>query len=271
MSITSPIPALQGPGGTFLRVEGQTLILRRAREEMRIPLRAVERVRAEGRAVAVELTAPAGTTPSVQRFEGADEAAAVAFADSLNAALPTEGKLADGSLHIEGDRLGGDPHTTKALRALKRGTLYASLTVVALCVLVSVTGHPAAMILIIPFGFMAVGFLAGGSVPAYGPYRERHLRRHGVTTVAERIPGEPGWFAYTDPTGLSRHVRSTAAAWTIDVAYDPQDPGRVTTLRKHPWLSFDGILGMASIGTGLCFAAGTIAIVVTSLLGTGDF
>ncbi|MCX5390618.1 hypothetical protein [Streptomyces sp. NBC_00094] len=271
MSITSPIPALQGPEGTFLRAEGQTLILRRAREEMHIPLRAIEHVRAEGRVVAVELTAPAGSTPSVQRFEGVDEAAAVVFADAVNAALPTEGKVDDGSKYIGGDRLGGDPHAAKALRALKRGTLYATLAVVALCVLMVATGHAGAIILIIPFGFMAVGFLAGGSVPAYGPYREGHLRRHGVTTVAERIPGEPNQFAYMDPTGLSRTVTSTAAAWTIDVAYDPQDPGRVTALRKHPWLSFDGILGVASIGTGLCFAAGVIAIVVASLLGAGGF
>ncbi|WP_329623545.1 hypothetical protein OG357_26595 [Streptomyces sp. NBC_01255] len=267
MSITSPIPALQGPGGTFLRAEGQTLILRRAREEMHIPLKAIERVRAEGRAVAVELTAPAGTTPCVQRFEDVDEAAAVAFADAVNATLPPEGKVADGSTHIEGDRLGGDPHATNALRTLKRGSLYATLAIVALCVLVVVTGHAGLIILIIPFGFMGLGFLAGGSVVAYTPYREWHIRKHGVTVAAERIPGEPGWFGYMDPTGLRRHVRSTAAAWTIDVAYDPQDPGRVTTLRKRPWLQFDGILAACCIGIGLLFTVGVIALVAAGFLG----
>ncbi|WP_405853526.1 hypothetical protein OG361_13340 [Streptomyces sp. NBC_00090] len=271
MSITSPIPALQGPEGTFLRAQGQALILRRAREEMHIPLEAIERVRAEGRAVAVELTAPAGTTPCVQRFEGVDEAAAVTFAEAVNAALPTEGKVADGSTHLSGERLGGDPHATKALRALKRGTLYGALAVVALCALVIVTGHAGAIILIIPFGFMGLGFLAGGSAVAYIPYREWHIRRHGVTVVAERIPGERGLFEYMDPTGLRRNVNSTAAAWTIDVAYDPQDPGRVTTLGKRTWLRFDGILAALCIGLGLLFTAGVITLVVTSLLGVGDF
>ncbi|MEU7297479.1 hypothetical protein AB0A76_30510 [Streptomyces exfoliatus] len=271
MSITSPIPRLQGPEGTFLRAEGQVLILRRPREEMHIPLKAIERVRAEGRGVAVELTAPAGATPSVQRFEGVDEAAAVAFAEAVNAALPTEGKFADGAEHLSGDRLGGDPHTTKALSALKRWTLYGALAIVALCVLVIVTGHAAAIILIIPFGFMGLGFLAGGSAVAYFPYREWHIRKHGVTVVAERIVGEPGLFGYMDPTGLRRNVNSTAAAWTIEVAYDPEDPGRVTTLGKRPWLRFDGILAALSLGIGLLFTLGVIALVVTSLLGMGDF
>jgi hypothetical protein len=60
MSITSPIPVLQGSRGTVLRSDGEALLLSRPHEELRIPLVAIERVRAEGRSVTVELTARPG-------------------------------------------------------------------------------------------------------------------------------------------------------------------------------------------------------------------
>ncbi|MCJ0874478.1 hypothetical protein [Streptomyces sp. AP-93] len=69
--------------------------------ETRIPLQAVRRIHAEGSAVAVELTAPAGTTPAVHRVGGVSEAAATFFADAVNATLPERaeeaGETADGS------------------------------------------------------------------------------------------------------------------------------------------------------------------------------
>ncbi|MFF1505916.1 hypothetical protein [Streptomyces sp. NPDC058326] len=66
-------------------------------------------------------------------------------------------------------------------------------------------------------------------------------------------------------------MNSTDAAWSIDVAYDPQDPGRVTTIGKRARLRFDGIPAALRLGLGLLFTAGVIALVVTSLLGIGDF
>ncbi|MFE2557370.1 hypothetical protein ACFXGT_15355 [Streptomyces sp. NPDC059352] len=65
---TSPMPVLRGSGGTTLQAEEDALVLRRWRKEKRIPLQAVRQVRAEGRALAVELTAPAGTTPPVSGY-----------------------------------------------------------------------------------------------------------------------------------------------------------------------------------------------------------
>ncbi|MEV0452844.1 hypothetical protein [Streptomyces sp. NPDC050600] len=88
MPITSPIPVLRGSGGVVLQAEDDDLVLTRGREETRIPLQAVRTVRAEGRTVAVELTAPAGSTPAVHRVGGVSEVAATVFADAVNASLP---------------------------------------------------------------------------------------------------------------------------------------------------------------------------------------
>ncbi|MGW5640802.1 hypothetical protein [Streptomyces sp. NPDC003832] len=65
---TSPIPVLRGSGRTTLQAEDDALILCWRRKEKRIPLQAVHQVRAEGRGLAVELTAPAGTTPTWYRY-----------------------------------------------------------------------------------------------------------------------------------------------------------------------------------------------------------
>ncbi|WP_199837006.1 MULTISPECIES: hypothetical protein [unclassified Streptomyces] len=58
-----PIPILRGRAGTTLQAQDDVRVLSRRRKEERIPLQAVRRVGAEGRALAVELTLPAGTTP----------------------------------------------------------------------------------------------------------------------------------------------------------------------------------------------------------------
>jgi hypothetical protein len=105
-SITPSIPVVQGSGKTFLQYahEDEALLLSRRHDETRIPLAAIARVRAEGRALAVELTTPAGTVPAVHRIDGVSEAAATMFASALNAALPEAAgrdTTADGSALIE--------------------------------------------------------------------------------------------------------------------------------------------------------------------------
>ncbi|WP_329278593.1 hypothetical protein [Streptomyces sp. NBC_00691] len=266
MSITSPIPALRGPDGTGLRAEGQALLLRRAREELHIPLKAVARVRVEGRAVAVELTAAPGAAPHVQRFAGVDEAAAGAFADAVNAALPEEPETVDGAGYISGTRL-GDPSAGKVFRAIKRGALYGSLAIVALCVLVIATGHAAAIIIVVPSGLLGLFFLVLGWAASSPSREERRLRKHGVTVAAERAPGEQSTYVYTDPEGLSRTVQRFADTWTIDVAYDPQDPGHVVVLRSRGMRALDLTLTGSGLLIGLVGAAGAVTGTVLALLG----
>ncbi|MCD2466961.1 hypothetical protein ACFCWD_05145 [Streptomyces sp. NPDC056374] len=268
MSITSPIPALRGPDGTGLRAEGQALLLRRAREELHIPLKAVARVRVEGRTVAVELTAPAGATPHVQRFADVDEAAATAFADGVNAALPEQPETVDGAGYISSTRL-GDPSVGRVFRVIKRGALHGTLAIVALCVLVIATGHAAGIVIIIPSGFLGLFFLVLGWATSYPSREERHLRKHGVTVAAERAPGEQSVYLYKDPEGLSRAVGKFADTWTIDVAYDPQDPGHVVVLRSRGVRALDLALTGSGLLIGLVGAAGAVTGAVLALLGVG--
>jgi hypothetical protein len=102
MSITSPIPVLQNDAGSELRSLGEELLLRHPYEEVRIPLAAIARVRAEGRQVAVELRAPADLEPTVYRMADVSGAAASVFADTVNAALPDR---ADGVETVDGSTL----------------------------------------------------------------------------------------------------------------------------------------------------------------------
>ncbi|MEX0170661.1 hypothetical protein [Streptomyces sp. LMG1-1-1.1] len=266
MSILPSVPPLRGPQGTGLRVEGQALLLRRPQEEVHIPLRAVGRVRAEGRAVAIELTAAPGAVPAVHRFEDVDEAAAAAFADAVNAALPEEPEAVDGTPYLSGTRL-GDQHATRLFRRLKQMGLYGSLVIVALSVLVCVTGHAVALLAIIPSGFFGLLFLVLGTGGGYPSYEEWQLRRHGVTVAADRVPGQPGQYVYVDPMGLHRTVRKFAPTWTIDVAYDPRDPGRVVVLRSRTMRWLDITLAGAGLLIGFLGAAGAVTAAVLALLG----
>ncbi|MFB6842508.1 hypothetical protein [Streptomyces sp. NPDC056361] len=270
MSILSSTPPLRGPEGTGLRVEGEALLLRQPQEEVHIPLRAVGRLRAEGRAVAIELTAAPGAVPAVLRFEGVDEAAAAAFADAVNAALPEEPEAVDGVQDLSGNRL-GDRHATLLFRRLKRMALYGTLAIVALSVLVCVTGHPVALLAIIPSGFFGLLFLVLGTGGGYPTYEEWYLRRHGVTVTADRVPGQPGQYVYVDPMGLQRNVRKFASTWTIEVAYDRRDPGRVVVLRSRGMRWLDIAMAGSGLLIGFLGAAGAVAATVVALLGVGGF
>ncbi|GEB58659.1 hypothetical protein GCM10017674_04450 [Streptomyces gardneri] len=233
---------------------------------MHIPLKAIGRVRAEGRAVAIELTAAAGAVPAVHRYEDVDEAAATAFAEAVNAALPEEKEAVDGTRYLSGNRL-TDLHVTKLFRRLKRAALYGALVIVALCVLLIATGHAVAGVAMIPGGAFALFFLVIGSGAGYPSYEEWHLRKRGVTVAAEQVPGEPGMYVYVDPVGLHRTVRKFAGTWTIDVAYDPQDPGRVVVLRSRGRRWLDIGLVASGIGIGLLAAAGVLTVAVLGFLG----
>ncbi|MGW4999487.1 hypothetical protein ACWEP8_17620 [Streptomyces hydrogenans] len=120
---TSPIPVLRGRAGTTLQAQDDVLVLSRRRKEKRIPLQAVRRVGAEGRALAVELTAPAGTTPVTYEVRGVSEVAATAFADAVTALLPEE-RAADGTaLVTDGAPAGSDETTgTRARSGSRRGS-----------------------------------------------------------------------------------------------------------------------------------------------------
>ncbi|MFE7581252.1 Mu transposase C-terminal domain-containing protein [Streptomyces gardneri] len=260
MSITSPIPALTGPGGTGALVDRDILLVRGATEEMQVLLRGVARLRAEGRGLAVEMTAEAGAVPAVYRFEGADEAAVAAFADAVNALLPEEPARVDGTQYMSGVRRGGDLQQRKLSRAIKHGSLYGALLIVAMSVTAGFTGPAVNVVGIVGCGSIGLLLLAVCAMIAYAPYREWHLRRHGVRVAAVRVPGEMNSYAYRDPAGLERLVTKPGGAWTVDVAYDPRDPGRVVVLRPRG----RRILDLVVLGIVAFFGLGFFALTVTA-------
>ncbi|MEV7556839.1 hypothetical protein [Streptomyces sp. NPDC089795] len=254
-------------------MENDALVVRRPHEQTHIPLKAISRVLAEGRSVTVELTAaPTTDRTHVHRIQDVvDIAAAVAFTDAVSAALPgrtEETEAVDGADLVTGERL-YQPSYRNWLRRMKRGALVATLVAVGACVLVGFVG-PAAMIIIIPSGFLGIPILTFGAFLAYGPVEERYLRKHGVRATAVRLQEEPGLYAYTDPGGLVRTVRHSVPTWSIEVAYDPGDPGRVLPLRSRGRRIRDAVLVALTVGLGLLLTGGAVAAVVGAFLGEFD-
>jgi hypothetical protein len=267
MSITSPIPVLQGSRGTVLRSDGGALLLSRPHEELRIPLVAIERVRAEGRSVAVELTAAAGAAPAVCRVGGVSEAAARVFADAVNRALPEraeEDAVVDGSDLVITRVLTESP-AERRQRVLRRGVLAVALAIVALALTIGIReGGPLGVILAVVYllnGAVAAVATALGAAGLWMAYWGWYLTRHGITVDAENAADTPGrlgssgTYVYTDTAGVSRTVDGRTGAETIQVAYDPQDPGKVAVRRSglrrvgHLVLS----LGCLCVGLALDF------------------
>ncbi|MFF4079242.1 hypothetical protein ACFYZN_07530 [Streptomyces sp. NPDC001777] len=272
MSITSRIPVLHARGEAVVFVENDVLTVRRPHEQTHIPLKAISRVLAEGQSVTIELiAAPTTDKAHVHRVRDVVDAA-VAFADAVNAALPgrtEETEAIDGADLVWGERL-YQPSYRNWLRGIKRGALVAALVVIGSCVLVGFTGSPAAMTVIIPFGFFGTVILALGAFLAYIPVEERYLRKHGVRTAAIRLQDQPGLYAYTDRGGLVRTVRHSVPTWSIEAAYDPHDSGRVLPLRSRGRRIRSAVLAACTLGIGLLFAAGVVAAVVGAFLGKFD-
>ncbi|SED41283.1 hypothetical protein [Streptomyces sp. TLI_105] len=233
MSITPSTPVVQGAKKTSLRLDGDAVLLSTPHEEARVPLAAIERIRAEGRSVTVELTAPSGTTRYVHRIAGASEAGAAMFAETVNAALPgVAGRdtTADGTVLVETRTLPMSRRTRKLRRIMGLSAGALGLLVVA-CVLVAVAGEPVAMVALVPGGLVLTGALAIGANALANWYREWRLIRHGITTFAAEVPDRPGMYLYTDPAGLIRHVFTWAGGIAVKVSYDPVDPGNVVLPR----------------------------------------
>ncbi|MFD4110137.1 hypothetical protein ACFWWU_28815 [Streptomyces sp. NPDC058650] len=276
MSITSPIPVLQGSKNTVLRSDGRALLLSRPHEELRIPLMAIERVRAEGRSVAVELTAAAGATPAVRRVGGVSEAAARAFADAVNRALPEraeEDVAVDGSGLVITHVLTESP-AERRQSLFKRGALAAALVIVALALTFGIRegGIDGFMLAVTTLfgGTMASVTTAGGAAGLWSACRGWHLTRHGITVEAERTAGTPGklrasgTYVYTDAVGVSRTVSGSAGAWTIHVAYDPQNPGNVVVRRSGLRTVGYVVLSLGCLCLGLGFTFALIMVLVTA-------
>ncbi|MFF9144390.1 hypothetical protein ACF1BN_05985 [Streptomyces sp. NPDC014861] len=91
----TPSLVLRG-GESVLRFAGGPVTLHRVDKEHHIPLAAISFVHAEGRSLAIVLTASGTNEPTIYRVTDVDEADALAFAEAVTAALP-EAPAPDGA------------------------------------------------------------------------------------------------------------------------------------------------------------------------------
>ncbi|MFD3534660.1 hypothetical protein [Streptomyces sp. NPDC058664] len=265
MSITSPIPVLRGSGGVVLQAEDDDLVLTRGRQETRIPLQAVRTVRTEGRAVAVELKAPRGSTPAVHRVGGVSEAAATMFADAVNASLPERAdesaEAADGSVLVTVSTL-TESDEDAWFRKFTFWAWTAGLLIVAMAVVIALLGPmelAVLFLLVTPFG---VGITVFGAVSVKGMYDVWYLPRHGITVEAKR---DGVSYVYTDVQGAT-HSRidllGKSTAPTVQVAYRPGRPDISTFV--HSWLRKVWLtsFSLVILLVGLAVTAVSVAIVV---------
>ncbi|MFI9112723.1 hypothetical protein [Streptomyces venezuelae] len=270
MSNTSSLPVLRGRGAAVLRAEQDGLVLERPSEKLTIPFRAIARVYAEERSVAVELRTLAGATPAVHRIEDVSAAAAVVFTDAVNALVPRPVEEVDGPALVELRTF------TKTWVETYRGKVGRVLLgglggILVLAVITAIVGDEktafAGAVFMIPFGGMAVVGLWFGAV-CTGPWlHETRLRRHGVTVVAEQAADGPWKYAYMDSTGTTRVFTHPSAVPSVEVSYDPQDPSDVLVLQESSTRFFDITLGPCFLIAGLAALAATIGLSVVTILG----
>ncbi|ALC24788.1 hypothetical protein ACH46N_11965 [Streptomyces pristinaespiralis] len=265
MSITPSIPVLQGRGGTVLSAEQEGLVLERPGEELTIPAVAIARVHAEARSVTVELRAPAGATPSIHRIEDVSEAAAVVFADAVNALLPERTEEVDGGALLV-LRTFAKTRRQKFLRRLKWFVFGCLGGVVALCVTAGIAGVTGLAIAIVPIGAIATASLGVGVYCVWTWNRERRLLKHGITVVASRA-GRPGAYLYTDSTGTTRVLSHWGVEPYVRASYDPQDPSDVLVPQAPFMRRLNITLGAFILFCGLNGAGLAIWMTVMTVLG----
>ncbi|MET8748300.1 hypothetical protein [Streptomyces sp. NPDC004728] len=279
MSITSPIPVLRSSSGTVLQFDGDALVLRRKAEEIRIPLLAVRLIRSEGRAVAVELTAPAGTAPSIHRVEDVSEAAVTLFADAVNAALPMrteEAETVDGSTLVTAHALiesWEEGLKSRRKRRRKIWVLAVGLFFFALALAVGIHGEWTIALEILLVGPFGAGSIAFGAMGADNVYRKWYLPRNGITVEAGRagnthiLGGRFGTYVYTDLHGVSRSVYTRSSAPIVQVAYHPDKPYFVTVCESRSSTAGDAAFAMVLLLFGLGVEGVVITLAVAALLG----
>ncbi|MEU9863121.1 hypothetical protein AB0D99_19850 [Streptomyces sp. NPDC047971] len=285
MPITFPsVPVLRGAQGAELRSEPAGLLLRGPRGEVRIPLAAVARVHADGRAVAIELTAPAGTEPTRYRIEGVPRASATVFGEAVNGLLPerpADEDPVDGSTLVtvtreaaeDAEREAREEREARALRereaeedaeprtpaalAVTAVMVALGLGLVALTAGVVIAGdHVSRALAVLLLGattLLTVRLTIGAAAV---PWNKWYLPRHGVTveTVPTLIRGQVR-YGYTATDGKVRRAPHDAQATPYDIAYHLKHPARAVVcggLDAHFWKR-------------LCWSA--VSAAVTALLG----
>ncbi|MFE2554650.1 hypothetical protein ACFXGT_01210 [Streptomyces sp. NPDC059352] len=267
---TTPSLVLRGSGAAVLRFEEGAVTLGRPGEDHHIPLAAIGRVRAEGRTVAIELTAPEGTEPTVCRVEDVSEAAVTAFADAVNTALPERTEAVDGSTLVTTHVLAAP--APRSIRVTRRKVIAigAAVPLLALDVFLGVAGR---MEYAIIFWLALLAVAAGGSMAfsmGRDLYRKWYLPRHGITVVAtfsHHTYKHTRVYRYTDTNGISRTYKTPVGGSSFELSYDPRDP----EVAVHPESVFVRCLTSLMLLVGCGLAGGGLYgigwLVVTTLRG----
>ncbi|MET8509683.1 hypothetical protein ABZV60_34495 [Streptomyces sp. NPDC004787] len=283
MSISSPIPVLQGDRGTELRSSGEELVLRRRDAELRIPFAAVARVRAERREVAIELTAPTGTEPTVHRIEDVSAAAAAVFAEAVNAALP---ERAPGEEAVDGAALvvtrslrpdaeegedGGDGTDVEGGLA-RHGTwpMYAAYAVAgALGVVVGLLGGDWSRgIATLLLGATAAWVTYCGLRWLAMAWKEWHLPRYGITVEGQQVFRDGDTTnAFTATDGVTRHIRGDNKGRPVQIAYHPRDPMKAVVLKGTNDLVLVVVVTLVVLGVGGLLLYGTFLLALPAFGG----
>ncbi|MFG2339758.1 hypothetical protein [Streptomyces yangpuensis] len=282
MSTSSPLPVLRGNRGAVLRCDGDVLVLRRNAEEVRIPFAAIARIRAEGRAVAVELTAPGGAVPAVHRLDGVSAASASVFASAVTNGLDSRSRDAeavDGSTLVTVEAVTESVNERRA-RWARRGAIAVVLGFGALAVAMGIVGGNAAtwflgvMVLIVgPAGAAVTAVGVGGTWLTYMAW---YLPRYGITVEAVRVSdtsdllGRSGNYTYTDTSGTSHRQYVKGSAATVPIAYHPSKPA--TAVVCHSWgrKLWDTVFGLGVLLFGLVLLASAVLLAIGTFQGAYD-
>ncbi|MBT2421927.1 hypothetical protein J7F01_14980 [Streptomyces sp. ISL-22] len=265
-STPAPVPsvALRGRSGA-LWLEDGSLVLEQDGVRRRIPLPAVQEVRTTDgpRGVAVVLTAPEGTSPTVYRLAHRRASEVAVFSATVNAALPVR-EHRDGAELVVVEP--AEPART-AFWASGDFQLWAVIGLVGtawLAGLVTLAAHGdliGVLLWVLGTKPLFIGLLLY-TLSAIALYDRAILRRRGVTVLAtySHLAGKKRLYGFTDLDGVVRHCEPDSAAEPVgtdprrvQVSYDPRNPDRVKArLPLRTWVL--RTLGVLVFGTLFLYA-----------------
>lgn len=229
---------LRGRGATA-HFEGRSVLLEQIGTHRRIPVEAIQEVRAvgaRGDTTEIELTS-AGGDPTVFLVTGSSPAAAAAFVSAVTSALTGPRAARDGMELVS--EVTPEVPAWRLLLTRRPGAVAAAVCAVVLwatlVVCVAMAGEPRQWIMPLVGGLVLVG--AGRYLQLAGGIVREHwsTRRHGITvaaTSAGRNSAHREIWRFTDADGRARtYVGSGKIIGRdprrIEVRYDPRRPDKL--------------------------------------------
>ncbi|MGW4034602.1 hypothetical protein ACWEFL_35795 [Streptomyces sp. NPDC004838] len=241
----------------------------------RIPLAAVEEVRAADGGLTLEIVlTTAGGPATVYRLRCRSAAAVTAFTEAVCTALPERGPgepRQDGAALVQ-----TTPGPGRRPLLHRRGCI-------GLAVFLTVCLVNAVVVVVWGTSIERVVFFTGwiplvlGYVITTGAGRGLFLtwllRRRGITVLATRHPTDRRIFQFTDATGAAREFNGTGD-WVnthppqIHVTYDPTHPNRMVGVEDRFNMTINAlylaVLGLPLLGYGLICVPGQFIFVLLS-------